>query len=59
MRINEEKFKESYEYLVNLTEDPNILQDKEKDEMLSNLLGLFEYLSDTWEEDSPLPKFFE
>jgi hypothetical protein len=59
MRINEEKFKESYEYLVDLTEDPNVLSDTKKDETLSNLLNLFEYLCDTWEEDSPLHKFFE
>ena len=60
MKVNEEKFSKAYDYLVDLTEDTSVLHNKEKDELLSKMLSLFEYLGDTWDEDTdPIPNWFK
>lgn len=50
----------AYQYLVNQTDNPNVIHDRNKTEKLSELLELFEYLLDeSGEEQNPLPKWFD
>ena len=56
--MDAKRFEEAYEYLVDETDNRDTLHDRTKNQRLTDLLELFEYLRGE-DEENPLLKWFE
>jgi hypothetical protein len=57
--VNQERFDEVYLMLVDETENKNTIHDRRKNDLLSKLLDLFEYLQDDEIETNPVWDWFD